>query len=52
MNRSGEDLGGKYSTQGALGQVLDSVRISGSLLLNEEYAVPWAVSVPYTNDDL
>ena len=50
MNRSGEDLGGKYSTQGALGQVLDSMRVSGSLLLNEEYAVPWAVSVPDSNE--
>ena len=30
----------------ALSQVLNAMRISGSLLLKEKYIMPWAVSVP------
>ncbi|MEE9351828.1 MAG: AraC family transcriptional regulator [Thiotrichaceae bacterium] len=33
----------------ALSQVLNSMRISGSLLLKERYKTPWAVSVPDSN---
>lgn len=33
----------------ALSQVLNSMRISGSLLLKEKYVAPWAVSVPSSN---
>lgn len=32
-----------------LSQVLNSMRISGSLLLKEKYEAPWAVSVPSSN---
>ncbi|MEE9303663.1 MAG: AraC family transcriptional regulator [Thiotrichaceae bacterium] len=32
-----------------LSQVLNSMRISGSLLLKEKYQAPWAVSVPNSN---
>jgi hypothetical protein len=32
-----------------LSQVLNSMRISGSLLLKEQYQAPWAVSVPSSN---
>lgn len=33
----------------ALSQVLNSMRISGNLLLKEKYKMPWAVSVPDSN---
>lgn len=33
----------------ALSQVLNAMRISGSLLLKEKYQTPWAVSVPDSN---
>ena len=33
----------------ALSQVLNSMRISGSLLLKEKYQTPWTVSVPNSN---
>lgn len=33
----------------ALSQVLNSMRITGSLLIKEEYVSPWAVSVPHSN---
>lgn len=33
----------------ALSQILNSIGISGSLLLKEEYSTPWAVSVPSSN---
>ena len=39
----------KSSSDDALSQVLNSMRISGSLLLNEKYQIPWAVSVPNSN---
>ena len=34
------------SVEDVLSKVLDSMRISGSLLLKEKYIAPWAVSVP------
>lgn len=34
------------SSEDALSQVLNAMRISGSLLLDEKYKMPWAVSVP------
>lgn len=39
----------KSSPDDALSQVLNSMRISGSLLLKEKYQTPWAVSVPNSN---
>ncbi len=39
----------KTSPDDALSQVLNSMRISGSLLLKEKYQTPWAVSVPSSN---
>ncbi len=36
----------KSSPNDPLSQVLNSMRISGSLLLKEKYQIPWAVSVP------
>lgn len=39
----------KRSPDDALSQVLNSMRISGSLLLKEKYQTPWAVSVPNSN---
>lgn len=37
------------SSEDALSQVLNAMRISGSLLLDEKYKMPWAVSVPSTD---
>jgi len=37
------------SSEDALSQVLNAMRISGSLLLDEKYQMPWAVSVPHSN---
>lgn len=39
----------KTSPDDVLSQVLNSMRISGSLLLKEKYQPPWAVSVPNSN---
>ena len=39
----------KKPHQDALSQVLDSMRISGNLLLSERYQSPWAVTVPDSN---
>ncbi|MFK5983964.1 MAG: AraC family transcriptional regulator [Pseudomonadota bacterium] len=36
-------------TEDALSQILNSIGISGSLLLKEEYCASWAVSVPSSN---
>ncbi|MCU7833667.1 MAG: cupin domain-containing protein [gamma proteobacterium symbiont of Taylorina sp.] len=34
----------------ALSQILNSIDISGSLLLKEEYCSPWAVSIPDSSE--
>ncbi len=39
----------KASSDDALSQVLNAMRISGSILLKEEYKTPWSVSVPDSN---
>ena len=39
----------KTSSDDALSQVLNAMRISGSILLQENYKAPWSVSVPDSN---
>ncbi|MFK5948307.1 MAG: AraC family transcriptional regulator [Methylococcales bacterium] len=41
---------GTLKSSDALSQILNSIGISGSLLLKEEYCSPWAVSIPKSSD--